>query len=221
MTELDFRQSLGAYLLGALEPSERAEVEIHLTTCELCSKELASLASLPGLLSRLDAVDIERSMIAEIESGPELLDRILSELARRRGTGRRRQRYLAAAAAAALILIGGGGYAVVNHFGSSPSVATGHTISATNASSGVHATVGLLAKPWGTSITLNLGGVPRGTHCQLVVTDTAGNRYVAGSWEASYDGTASITGAVDIQPSMFKALDIESTQGARLLDLPV
>ncbi|MCK9896208.1 anti-sigma factor [Frankia sp. AgB32] len=50
--------ALGAYVLGALDPAERSELEIHLAGCAVCRAELASLAGLPGLLSRLRLSDV-------------------------------------------------------------------------------------------------------------------------------------------------------------------
>ncbi|MBX6167003.1 MAG: zf-HC2 domain-containing protein [Thermobispora bispora] len=40
--------SLGVYVLGALEPRERAYVEEHLVGCAACRNELVRLAPLPG-----------------------------------------------------------------------------------------------------------------------------------------------------------------------------
>jgi hypothetical protein len=42
--------SLGAYVLGALEPAERAAMERHLSGCRSCREEVVSFAPLPGLL---------------------------------------------------------------------------------------------------------------------------------------------------------------------------
>jgi Putative zinc-finger len=51
--------ALGAYVLGALERDERAVLEAHLETCEVCREELDRLAPLPGLLSRLTLQEAE------------------------------------------------------------------------------------------------------------------------------------------------------------------
>ncbi len=42
------RISLGVYVLGAIDPAERALVDAHLATCRDCRDELAGLAGLPG-----------------------------------------------------------------------------------------------------------------------------------------------------------------------------
>src|SRR5947209_5490211 len=49
----DATVSLGAYVIGALDHTERAELEAHLARCPMCRDDLAELAPLPGLLSRL------------------------------------------------------------------------------------------------------------------------------------------------------------------------
>lgn len=49
--------TLGVYLLGALDPTERSEFEAHLSTCEVCRGELVRLAPLPGLLNQISPED--------------------------------------------------------------------------------------------------------------------------------------------------------------------
>ena len=47
------RNQLGVYLLGAVGPGERAQIEEHLAACPWCRGELAGLAGMPGLLRRV------------------------------------------------------------------------------------------------------------------------------------------------------------------------
>jgi hypothetical protein len=49
----EVRLSLGVYVLGAIDPAERALVDGHLATCRDCRDELAGLAGLPALLARV------------------------------------------------------------------------------------------------------------------------------------------------------------------------
>lgn len=49
------RIALGVYVLGAMDPDERALMDAHLDTCEECRAELAELAELPGLLAMVSA----------------------------------------------------------------------------------------------------------------------------------------------------------------------
>ena len=45
----DARLSLGVYVLGAIDPAERALVDAHLATCRDCRDELAGLAGPVGI----------------------------------------------------------------------------------------------------------------------------------------------------------------------------
>jgi anti-sigma factor RsiW len=51
----EIRLELGVYLLGAIEAVGRSAVDAHLAICAACRDELAELADLPGLLSRVTA----------------------------------------------------------------------------------------------------------------------------------------------------------------------
>ena len=113
MTELtdcgDIRRALGVYVVGAIDPAERATVDAHLPHCSDCREELAGLAGLPALLGRVPKEDAERLALGseELEEAPaELLDSLLRQVAARRRA--RRWRGIAAAAAAAIIAVGGG-----------------------------------------------------------------------------------------------------------------
>lgn len=48
---------LGAYILGAIGPADRARVNVHLSDCQDCRNELADLAGLPALLSLVTEQD--------------------------------------------------------------------------------------------------------------------------------------------------------------------
>lgn len=57
--------SLGAYVLGALDPGDRVTLEQHLGSCPSCRDELVRFAPLPGLLSHLAEEDL-----VEAEAAP-------------------------------------------------------------------------------------------------------------------------------------------------------
>src|SRR5262245_64371451 len=86
------RLSLGAYVLGALDPSERAAVDAHLSRCPSCRDELAELAAMPGLLSRVRLEDV---IEPESTPSPAATDRLIGRI---RSTRRSRRRRFAAAA---------------------------------------------------------------------------------------------------------------------------
>ena len=56
----EIRQLLGVYVVGAIDPAERALVEEHLAECQPCRDELAGMAGLPAMLSRVPAADVEQ-----------------------------------------------------------------------------------------------------------------------------------------------------------------
>jgi anti-sigma factor RsiW len=198
----------GAYLLGALDPRERAEVETHLSSCRRCRDELADLAPLPGLMSRIT--------VDEAISGPPpvddaMLERLLTAATRERRTAVVRRRMLAVAAA--FVLVGGslGGVAVYR----SATAQTSHSVDAAAGTVRMH--VEMTAASNGTALTLQLSGVPSEEHCQLIAISDTGAREVAGSWEASYTGTAVIHGTTAIPYQHLRKLVIETYDGVDLL----
>ncbi len=52
-THTQLRLSLGSYVLGSLEPADRAALDAHLPGCPDCREELASYATIPALMSRV------------------------------------------------------------------------------------------------------------------------------------------------------------------------
>lgn len=217
------RLALGAYVLGALEPAERAQLEVHLADCPACREELSGFAGLPGLLSRIGAE--EAASLGTIEAGPALVDRTLAELHGRRRMHRRR-RVALTAAAAVLVAAGAGGIAVsVSPDRAGPATnsvgSPAGRVSGADATTGVRATATLHAAEWGTAIALNLSGVTPNERCQLVAIGRDGHREVAGTWHASYEGQAGVTAATAIARPQLAALEVDTVGGARLVALPV
>jgi putative zinc finger protein len=185
------RQALGVYVLGAIDPAERARVDEHLATCPECREELASLAGLPAMLRKVPAVEAERLAAAEEDPelagmpSPEVLNSLLGRTANVRRI--RRWRGLAAAAAVALVAVAGGA-AVTNALepgGSQPTTPTNVTAwhqSSGTGPSGAHLTVRYRHKTWGTEMEVNVTGLRPGSVCQFQVTNKAGGKSVVGSW---------------------------------------
>jgi anti-sigma factor RsiW len=190
----DIRQALGVYVLGAIDPAERAQVDEHLATCPECREELASLAGLPALLRRVPVVEAER--LAAPEQDPELAGvpsaELLTSLMARTANVRRihRWRTLATAAAVAIVALGGGaavasalqspgsqggGNGPVQHTGWHQTIGIGPV---------AHLTVRYRHESWGTEMMVNVAGVKPGSVCQFQVTDATGGTAVVGSWQA-------------------------------------
>jgi anti-sigma factor RsiW len=212
----DATLSLGVYLLGALEPTDRAEIEAHLAGCELCQAELDELAALPALLDRITLDDIAPEPMLPSD---DLFDRVAAraraeldtpdELAQHR---RRYHRLVAVAAAAALVVAAAVGSAVgFRHHGSA---STGHQ-------PGIHMTVALAAQVSGTGYTVNVSGLPNDEHCKLIAVANDGSRDIAGQWDATYQGTANETGSTEIPRAQLDRFVLLGTHGERLASVTV
>jgi hypothetical protein len=202
----EIRHSLGVYVLGAIDPAERAQVDEHLAACPDCREELASLAGLPALLRRVPTAEAERLAVAdqadladpaaEEMSADEMLPSLLTRTAQARRV--RRWRELAAAAAVAVLALGAGaaGASVLASSGTAPSGSSvqasaqhsWHTVSAVDSLTGATLTVKYASRPWGTTMAARVSGIPAGTVCQFVVTDTHGRHFVVGGWRVNYRG---------------------------------
>jgi hypothetical protein len=213
------RVSLGVYVLGAIDPADRAQVDAHLTTCRDCRDELAGLAGLPALLSRVSAE--EAFALASVEEPsadartggqappPELLASVIDLTAARRR--RRRWRDASVGVAAALIVaigvfgglrLGGGttpppAASGVNY----PGQANGPWRTVTTSASGMSASVAYRSMGWGTQLAVKVNGIPIGTSCQLWVIGADGSRTLAGGWVTDnkegtvwYPGSAGMAG---------------------------
>jgi predicted anti-sigma-YlaC factor YlaD len=199
------RISLGVYVVGAIDPAERALVDAHLATCRDCRDELAGLAGLPALLARvsteeaiaLAALDGPPEDAAETAEPPrELLATVLDLTAARRRRRRWREASLGAAAA---LVIAAGVFAGVQARSApaQPSAAAaapayagapqGPWQTSTGTAAGLTATVSWRSMGWGTQLSTEVHGIPVGTKCQLWVTDRAGQRVLAGSWVTDDD----------------------------------
>jgi hypothetical protein len=185
------KQALGVYVLGAIDPAERAQVDEHLATCPECREELASLAGLPAMLRKVPVVEAERLAAAEEDPeltgmpSPEMLTSLLGRTANVRRI--RRWRGLAAAAAVALVAVAGGA-AVTNALepAGSPAAAPAHVTAWQQTTgtgpTGAHLTVRYRHKTWGTEMEVNVTGLRPGSVCQFQVKDKSGGHSVVGSW---------------------------------------
>jgi hypothetical protein len=164
MTETcrDLRPLLGAYVLNALEPGERAQVEEHLRSCPACAAEHARLAPLPGLLTL--AVPAGRASEEPLPPSLEerLLDVVASESPRRRARGPRRLVHGWRPLLAAAVVAAGVAFAAVALAtgGGGPEYGPEIPLTATAAPHGAWAYAELHATTGGTSVKLHVSGLP-------------------------------------------------------------
>ncbi|OLR91554.1 anti-sigma factor family protein [Actinokineospora bangkokensis] len=206
--------SLGAYLLGALDPAERADFEAHLAGCADCRAELVRLSPLPGLLHRVGVEDFEDAV------EPTAADLAVVPAPAPAAPGRwARHRVLLSAAAAVVALAVGGviGYSLLR---AGDPAGPGVSWSATDSTSGVRADVQLIDRAWGTEVKLTLRDVPPGKPCKLVVRGRDGNREVAGWWSSSSLQDEVIPGSTSITRSAIDRVEVVTDDDRVLVDVP-
>jgi hypothetical protein len=194
----DARLSLGVYVLGAIDPAERALVDAHLVTCRDCRDELAGLAGLPALLARVNPDEISRitsedTVRTATDDRPpgELIGTVLDLAAARR----RRTRWRFAASAAAVVAIAGGLFGGLSSITTTQTVAIPvspggthwETVEATSAVTGASASVAYSHEMWGDAFEVLVDHIPVGTTCQLWVVHPNGTRTQVAAWTTAGD----------------------------------
>jgi hypothetical protein len=212
---------VGAYSLGLLEQADREAFEDHLAGCESCAAELAELSPMADLLRSVEPVEPAGELPAEAT---------VTQLIRRRAASQRyRARWQRAAGVAAGLVFLAGGIAVgiaAAPRGGQPGPA-GQLHSAASASA--VGRVGLVAKAWGTKITLDLSKVHGPLNCDLVAVSKSGERQVALSWTVPVPGDGVpghpahlvIDGGTGIALKNLARIDIDVVNGPTLLSIPV
>jgi Putative zinc-finger len=219
---------VGAYSMGLLEEQDRRAFEDHLAGCPDCAAELAELSPMAALLRGVEPADAARGEPAEAQ---------VTELIRRRARQQRHRRrwQVALGAAAGIVLIGGGigvGIAASPQHAGPPApgvVLTGQLHSATDPGTGVTGTVGLVAKGWGTQVTLDLSKVRGPVECELIAVSRTGERRVVMGWlvVAPGDGVPGhpahlvIRGGTSIPRNNLTRFDVDVVNGRTLVSIPV
>jgi hypothetical protein len=208
------------YVLGALEPAERAAFEAHLQTCAECR---ARVAELRGPVAALAGVHAD--VLAEIQTVDEPVpDTLLPGLLRRAARERRRRRSVTAvigsvAAACVLALV------VVAWPGGSDNAPNRPPAQALSALKPIplKVTARLTAKAWGTRIDLHCT-YPSYEHDRfaydLVVVDRSNRSHVAGDWSLvpGKDGLEFTTGT-SVPKDQISRLLVRTPSGTPLLEL--
>jgi predicted anti-sigma-YlaC factor YlaD len=225
----EVRLSLGAYVLGALDPADRSRVDAHLAGCADCRDELASFAALPGLLGRVSRAEVETE---PADPGPQLLGRLLGAAAAERRHDRRR-RIVISVAAGVIVLAAIGvtvGVSQGHHSSSSTTTAAaaGETFTASNPQTHVQATITERKKGWGASVDVTVVGVTAdlaGQSCQLIAVGPDGKTDVAASWAApaaGYSGLSKVTaaGSTAMAAKDISAFKVVGSDGKTLVWVP-
>jgi predicted anti-sigma-YlaC factor YlaD len=214
----------GAYVLGALSPAERAAFEGHMSTCPACREAVASLAVLPGLLSRLDA---ERAF-PRTSAPLSVLPRTLAAISVRRRAERRRNRFFAVAAAFAATVLAAGvgmGAQVLGH--------RNDTIVATFVTAGmgdmlpliehlpVTARISATATAGGTRIAMTCrydeGYIGRWTLRLVLFARLGGASEQLGTWTAESGQEIQLKALTHLLPTEIERVELQRMDGVRLM----
>jgi hypothetical protein len=212
MTCQDTAPALGAYVLGALEPAEREQVDEHVHGCPECAAELADLRVLPPLLARVRLEDLESGPVTP---SPGLFERVAAAAAADVDSPfRRSRRWLVAAAAVAVL---GAGVGVTSWVTGSAVPEPAHSAVAGT----VHMTVTADRQSDGTGLDVMVAGVAPSEECRLVVVDHDGGRHQAGAWTAGYTGAATFRGWTAVQRAAVADVVLLGTDGRELVRVPL
>lgn len=211
-THRELREALGAYALAVLPPGDRAAVEAHLAGCATCRDRLASLAPLPGLLARFDPDEAARvAASARPAAGVEAL---VARLRRRQRRALRRWRWATGAAAAAAAVLATL-VALPTPDVEAPPVLP--IVVVAPAAVGAQGTASTLAWDWGTTVQLDLSGLPEAERFEVVVVTVDGVRELVGSWSGTATGAVRWRGGTAVAASNVARIEVTDREGRTLL----
>ncbi|WP_236788297.1 zf-HC2 domain-containing protein [Amycolatopsis sp. GM8] len=213
-------ESLGAFVLGALDLREMRAMERHLATCGRCQAELAELR--PARVA-LDALPPEFLLDGPPDDGDLLLRRTLRQVRRESGNQARRGRTMAATAAVVVAIALAGGGVVLGRTVASPGVtqvAGARTASATDASTGAKMKVSVQPAAGWVRVTASVSGIPMGEKCRLYVVSRDGSRQEAGSWLVPGDANGtSLDGTALVAPPDVSGIEVENFDGKKYVSV--
>jgi hypothetical protein len=229
-----WRGEIGAYVVGALDGHARDRVSRHLAACVGCRADYDELlpvrdwlgvaaltagrpepspAKQPGRrlhtsLRETHPFSADDSLVPPSYRGSSVkfADQPTDTL---RASRSRTRRWLPAAGAA-LAAVAAAVAAMVS------SGASARAFHAADSATGVSGSAQLHDTPTGTQIDLTASGLHGHQQCILVAV-TRGGTDIAGSWDATYDGSARITATTAFPANELTALRIESDTGTLLL----
>lgn len=212
------RELLGAYALDQLDPTDRAQVQRHLSGCDACRAELASLGTVAAALRGLDP---DTLLATEPAPPAALADEVFRQVRSRRQAASRRPRVrrvvaggLVAAGLVGAFALGGR----TTGTGDAPPVVA---VKLRVVPAAVQAQAGLVRHTWGTELDLEASGLADGGSYTVVFLTRDGARVPAGSFLGT--GSRPLHCRVNAAVSLDAATEVQVTddRGELVMDAPV
>ena len=220
--------------IGIADGQQRDAALRHAATCPDCRRLISELSSVvddvlllgpsheppPGFAARTVA-SISPPAAAAVPEG--MRDPVPSPARRVRqprralARGGTRSRWAAAAACLAAVSVGGGLW--LSSAAGAPQAGPA-TLTGTNPATHVSATAILAPTSWGTSIQLQVRGLPENVECRLIARSRGGVTEVSGAWDAWQKGPVSIPASASWLPSDIASLQV-ATKARSLVTISV
>ncbi|MFC4505317.1 MULTISPECIES: zf-HC2 domain-containing protein [Streptomyces] len=215
MRSLERHRDVAAYALGVLDEAEAFRFEDHLMECPSCAAQVTEFGPTARQMM-LYRRATPRTVHPFAGPGPQLLDKLLGEVAVRHRASRRK--LLFALAASVVIALAGPAVAMMATGGDDDAV----QVTATDEKSGVWAQVKIENEVWGSDIELTVkdGAGPR--DCRLVAVGHDGSEQTVTSWNVpTHDARPNtMHGGAAMHPDEIIRYELRTADGEHLVTLP-
>jgi anti-sigma factor RsiW len=213
MRSQERHRDVAAYALGVLDEADAFRFEDHLMECPQCTATVTEFGPVTRQLM-LYRRSTPQFTSPVAQPGPQMLDRLLTEVRSRRRAGRRRFLF-ALAASVAVAVVGTGAVTLADGDDS------GFSVQATDERSGVWAQVTAADAESGVSLELQVkdGAGPR--TCVLVIVDREGTEEVVTTWSVPRHDARPlvVNGSAARHVDEIVRYEVRTTDGERLVTL--